>query len=117
MLGGSVHLIEIDFLVGGDRLPMARPLPEGDTYAFVARGDHRPDCEVYAWSIRQPLSTIRIPLLAPDPDIQLDLAALDESTFTKGRYARSIDDVAGLSIGLAPDDRAWAEALAKRVDG
>jgi hypothetical protein len=76
----------------------------------------RPDCDVYAWSIRQPLSKIRIPLLAPDPDITLDLAAVYATTFEKGRYARSIDYKAELTISLAPDDRAWAEARAKGLD-
>jgi hypothetical protein len=71
---------------------------------------------VYAWSIRQALSPIRIPLLAPDPDIWLDLAAIYETTFERGRYARSIDYGSPLSIGLAPEGRAWAEALAKGAD-
>ena len=110
-LRGPVHLVELDFLVGGDRLPMARPLPPGDAYAFVARGDRRPDCKVYAWSIHQALSAIRIPLLAPD--LRLDLAEVYATTFEKGRYARSLNYGSPLSIGLTPEDRAWAEALAK----
>ena len=113
VLRGPVHLVELDFLVGGRRMPMARPLPPGDAFATVARGDRRPDADVYAWSIRQALSAIRIPLLAPDPDIRLDLAAIYETTFERGRYARSIDYGSPLSIGLAPKDRAWAGALAK----
>ena len=113
LLRGPVHLVELDFLIGGHRLPMARPLPPGDAYAFVARGDRRPDCDVYAWSIRQALSAIRIPLLAPDPDLRLDLAEVYATTFEKGRYARSINYGSPLSIGLVPEDRAWAEALAK----
>ena len=117
LLRRPVHLVELDFLVGGRRLPIERPLPPGDAYALVARGDHRPDCDVYAWSIRQPLSTIRIPLLAPDPDIPLDLAAVYSTSFARGRYARSIDYGAPLSIGLAPDDRAWSEGRAKDAVG
>ena len=113
LLGSPVHLIELDFLVGGHRLPMGRPLPPGDAYALVARGDRRPDCDVYAWSIRRRLSTIRIPLKSPDPDVLLDLGALYDSTFERGRYARSIEYTSPLSIGLAAEDRAWAEDLAK----
>jgi hypothetical protein len=113
VLRGPVHLVELDFLVGGRGMPMARPLPPGDAFATVARGDRRPDADVYAWSIRQALSAIRIPLLAPDPDIRLDLASIYETTFERGRYARSIDYGSPLSIGLAPEDRDWAEALAK----
>ena len=113
---GSANLVELDFLIGGNRLPMARPLPPGHAYAIVARGDRRPDCEVYAWSIRQALTKIRVPLLAPDPDVVLDLAAVYATTFEKGRYARAIDYTKPPTLGLSPEDRAWAEARAKGLD-
>ena len=35
----KVHLVEIDFLLGGERLPMDEPLPPGDYYAFVSRAE------------------------------------------------------------------------------
>src|SRR5262249_54461202 len=48
LLWQPIHLVELDFLLGGARLPMRRELPPGDYYAFVARGDRRPDCGVHA---------------------------------------------------------------------
>jgi Protein of unknown function (DUF4058) len=113
LLKRPVHLVELDFLVGGRRLPMQRPLPPGDAYVLVARGDRRPDCEVYAWSIRRPLTSIRLPLMAPDPDLRLDLAAIYATAFEKGRYARAINYSEPLSVPLAPEDRAWAEERAR----
>ncbi len=74
LLKQDVHLVELDLLVGGHRLPMRRALPSGDYYAFVSRWERRPNCEVYAWTLRQALPTIRIPPRAPDPDIQSNLA-------------------------------------------
>jgi Protein of unknown function (DUF4058) len=53
--------------------------------------------------------------LAPDPDIPLDLGAVNATAFEKGRYARSIRYDTPLAIALIPDDRAWAEARAKAV--
>ena len=64
-----VNLVELDLLVGGRRLPMKKPMPSGDYYALVARAQRRPDCDVYAWSIRQPLPTIPIPLKGLDFDV------------------------------------------------
>jgi hypothetical protein len=49
----SIHLVELDFLLGGQRLPMSRPLPRGDDYAFVSRADRRPESEVYSWAVKQ----------------------------------------------------------------
>lgn len=112
LLRQPVHVTEFDFLTNGRRVPMARPLPRGDYFAFVARGDRRPDCEVYPWTVRQPLPTVALPLLHPDPDLPLDLAAVFATAYDRGRYARSIDYAAALSLPLAPEDRAWAEGLA-----
>ena len=109
----SVHLVELDFLLRGRRLPMAFSLPEGDTFAFVARADDRPDCEVYAWPVREALSTIPVPLDAPDPDVKLDLGAVYASAHEEGEYDRTIDRLRPLAAPLRPDDLAWAEATAR----
>jgi hypothetical protein len=113
LLHSPVHLVEFDFLIGGHRLPVEGRLPPGDAYALVSRGDRRPECEVYTWSIRRPLTSIRLPLMAPDPDLRLDVPAIYATVFAEGRYAKSIDYSAPLSIPLAPEDRAWAEGLAR----
>jgi hypothetical protein len=42
------HLVEIDLLLGGHRVPMRDPLPPADYFAFVSRSDRRPNCDVYA---------------------------------------------------------------------
>jgi hypothetical protein len=78
-------------LLAGRRPPMAAPLPPGDYYAFVARAGRRPDCDVYAWSIRRALPAIPIPLRPPDPDVLLDLAAVYATAHENGRNARRLD--------------------------
>jgi hypothetical protein len=45
----KVHLVELDLLVGGRRLPHAEPLPPGDYYALVSRVENRPNVDVYSW--------------------------------------------------------------------
>ena len=37
----NVHLVELDLLVRGQRLPMRQELPAGDFFAFVSRADCR----------------------------------------------------------------------------
>jgi hypothetical protein len=106
-----VHLVEIDLLVGGERLPLEKALPAGQYYAYVARGDRRPDCQVYAWSVRQPLSTIMIPLSAPDPDLPLDLCELFKTTYERGRYKRSLTYSVPPPAPLPAEDLQWAAAL------
>jgi hypothetical protein len=108
-----VHLIEIDLLLGGHRLPMRRPLPAGEYFALVSRSENRPDCEVYAWSIRRPLPIIPIPLSAPDTDVFLDLQVAFDQTFGDAPYGDSIEYALPLDLPLASEDRAWAEQLAR----
>jgi hypothetical protein len=110
----KVHLVELDLLVGGNRLPLARPLPPADYYALVSRSDHRPNCEVYAWTVRDPLPTIPIPLRAPDADVLLDLAQVFHRTFERGRYLRSLAYSRPPQAPLNDRDAQWALAVATR---
>jgi Protein of unknown function (DUF4058) len=107
-----VNLVELDLLVGGRRLPMKKPMPPGDCYALVARAQRRPDCDVYAWSIRQPLPTIPIPLKLVDSDVLLNLVDSFALAYQRGRYSRTIDYSRALDLPLQPEDKAWAEQIA-----
>ena len=112
ILREPVHLVEFDFLLGGHRLPMRRALPPGDSYAIVSRCETRPDAEVYPWSLRDALPAIRIPLRAPDPDLVLDLAAVYEETFRRGRYERNLRYGQPLQAPLPPAAMEWIAARA-----
>jgi hypothetical protein len=113
LIGQPVHLVEIDLLLEGPRLPMAKPLPGGDFYAYVLRSESRPNAEVYAWAVRAGIPTVPIPLLAPDADVPLDLALACSQTYESGRYDDVIDYSAPLIVPLATAERAWAEGIAR----
>jgi hypothetical protein len=108
----EVHLVELDFLIAGHRLPTERPLPPGDYYTLVARRERWPDCDVFTWTIQNRLPIIPIPLLAPDPDIEVDLGPPFATVYKRGRYARLIRYDAPLELPLSPASRTWAEKLA-----
>jgi hypothetical protein len=109
----DVHIVELDLLLAGERLPVVEPLPAGDYYAYVARADRRPQCSVYAWSIRRPLPLIPIPLRAPDPDITIDLGAVFRDAYDRGYFRRAIRYDRPPELPLSAGDRAWAEAVAR----
>lgn len=91
LLRRPVNIVEIDLIRAGRRLQFSRPFPSADYYAFVSRQDRRPDCEVYSWTIRQPLPTIPVPLAAPRSDVPLNLEEAFQNAFRRGRYERLID--------------------------
>jgi hypothetical protein len=113
LLRQDVHLVELDLLIRGQRLPMRQELPKADFYAFVSRTERRPDCEVFAWSVRQPLPKLPVPLRAPDPDVILDLPAVFAVGYERGRYARALDYLVPPDLPLPPPDRAWVEEVAR----
>jgi hypothetical protein len=108
-----VHLVEVDLLLKGQRVPFDEELPPGDYYAFISRGDRRPQCQAYHWTMREPLPAIPIPLLPPDPDVWIDLGAVFRTTYERGRYARSIDYSGPPPIALDPARLAWVTERAR----
>ena len=113
LLHQPVHLVELDFLVSGQRMPLARPWPKGDYHALVSRAEQRPDCQVYSWSVRQRVPNIQLPLRAPDPDIRLDLGAVLATTYERGRNPHLSDYTRDLGLSLSDGDCTWAEGLAR----
>lgn len=113
LLRTDVNVVEIDLLRAGPRLALSRPLPPDHYYAFVSRGDRRPFCDVYHWSVRQAMPVLPIPLLPPDPDLKLSLAEPFETAFHRGRYDRFIDyrePPPAPAFGTA--DRSWVAGKA-----
>ena len=110
----KIHLVELDLLLAGRRLPISLPLPSGDYFAFVSRAECRPDSEVYAWTIGDRLPSIPIPLLAGTADVTLDLSGVFATTYERSQYGRLTDYATSPSVLRNAEDRAWAEKLARR---
>jgi hypothetical protein len=107
LLMQDVHLVEIDLLLAGSRLKLRDPLPPADYYVLVSRGDQRPNCQVYHWTLPQPLPVIPIPLKAPDPDLSINLGEVFATAYDKGRYARSLKYGAPPAVRLPAESREW----------
>jgi hypothetical protein len=112
MIRQDINLVEIDLLLQGRRLPFREPLPPGDFYAFLSRGNRRPYSEVYPWSIRRPLPKLPIPLKAPDADVILDLGKAFQTTFDGGRFEQNLLYAKPVPASLSDNDQAW---VAERV--
>jgi hypothetical protein len=103
----DIHLVELDLLLKGRRIEMAAPIPVGDYYAMVSRGERRPDCEVYSWDLPSPLPSIRIPLKAPDPDVTIKLQDVFSAAFELGPYDELVRYDLPLEINLPEKTRDW----------
>jgi Protein of unknown function (DUF4058) len=103
----DAHLVELDLLRGGERLPMRRPLPPADYYAIVSREAQRPMAEVYPWSLRQPLPPFPVPLAGDDRDVVLDLQRLFTAVYDRGGYDYALDYQAAVEPPLSEVDAVW----------
>ena len=85
------HLVEIDLLRGGKRLPTREPLAPADFFVFVCRSEMLSQVEVYGWTLRDRLPVIPVPLADDDPDVPLDLQAAFTTTYDRAGYDYALD--------------------------
>ena len=91
LLQQPINIVEIDLIRAGPAPEFDRPLPPAHYRAFISRAERRPLCDVYGWTVRDRLPMIPVPLKAPDPDVELDLAEAFAATYQRGRYWKLID--------------------------
>ena len=103
ILRSKTNLVELDLLRGGKRLPVVG-MPPGDYYAIVSRGHKRPKTDVYAWTLRQPLPPIPVPLKKDEPEVTLDLQQVFSTVYDRARYQLSLNYKTGLSVPLSESD-------------
>lgn len=96
ILQSRTHLVELDLLRGGQRMPMGTPLPAADYSVVVSRSQRRPRADAYLWTIRDLLPTILVPLNQGDPDVPLDLQAVFTTVYDRARYDLSLDYTASI---------------------
>jgi hypothetical protein len=113
VIASPTHLVEIDLLRGGRRMPMA-PTAAGDYGVLISRGEDRPNALWLPIHLRDPLPTIPIPLAGGDLPALLDLQSIlhrmyDTYGFKKYMYQTPPDPP------LTPEDAAWARGVLANV--
>lgn len=111
LLRSPVHLIEIDLLRAGGRLPTVEPLPDAPYFIFLSRAERRPKLQVWALTLRDRLPIIPVPLLAGDADSYLDVQAALDGVYDALGYDLSIDYRQPPQPPLSDDDATWVASM------
>ena len=111
ILASRTHLVEIDLLRGGPRMPFGKALPECSYYVIVSRVEERPQAGLWPIRLRDPLPTIPIPLRDSDPDVRVDLQAVLHRVYDAACYVNYIYEGTPYPSLSAVDD-AWARQTA-----
>ena len=119
LLASPLHLIEIDLLAAGlptlfvaqSELVAVPPVPPHRYLISVRRGTEPDRFETYPVPLPNRLPRIRVPLIAPDPDVVLDVQAVFDRCYDNGDYAGLIDYHKEPTAPLSPDEATWLNAL------
>jgi hypothetical protein len=109
VLSSDAHLVELDLLIGGKPLPFDKPLKPTHFHSSISRAGRRPGCEVYSWSLDEPMPPLPVPLAQPDPDIVVDLAKVLVTTYERGEYWKTIDYQSPINLDLSDEYRGWIQ--------
>jgi hypothetical protein len=112
LLTSSVHLVELDLLRGGQRLPMEN-LPPCDYCVMVSRYEDPPNVGLWPLGLRDKLPTIPIPLLAQERAV-LDLQSALHRVYDAAGYEDHIY-ANEPSPPLQGADAEWARRLIASV--
>jgi hypothetical protein len=112
-LHGGLHWVEIDLLRGGERPPLPMSVPKSTDYlGYVApSGWHH---LLYAWSLREPLPVLPIPLLDED-QAQLDLGECFSVAYVRIAADDDVDYESAPSPPPRKGDAAWMDQLLREA--
>jgi len=109
LLLSSAHLIVIDLLHRGQRVPMVEPFPSAPYFVVLSRAERRPVAEVWPIALSAALPTIPVPLLSGDADVSLDLQAALTTIYDLLKYGQGIDYASPPQAPLPPEEIAFVE--------
>jgi hypothetical protein len=113
LLASSTHLVEIDLLRGGQRMPFDEPV-ECDYCILVSRSHERRKADLWTLSLRDVLPTISIPLARGHPEPKLDLQAVLNHLYDTRGYEKFIYDTPP-DPPLPAKDADWARAFLAKL--
>jgi Protein of unknown function (DUF4058) len=113
ILESHTHLVEIDLLRAGKSMPATSVAKISRPYRIVvSRSEQRPEADLYAVGLQQPLPTIPVPLKAGDADLLLALQTLIAQIYEEARYEMRIDYTQPFPAPmLSAVDQQWIETL------
>lgn len=111
ILLSTAHLLEIDLLRSGKRLPMQTPLPDAAYFVFLSRAEQRPLTDVWPIQLRERLPGVPVPLLPGDGEVELDLRTALTNVYDLLSYDLAVDYTQLPEIRLPAAEAEWADTL------
>ena len=113
ILSSPTHLVEIDLLRAGRRMPVIGAVPDTH-YRILVANARRTDssADLYAFGIRDAVPDFVLPLAQADEGIAINLNPVINDAYANGGYDLDIDYAQDpQEPPLSDDDRVWLDAL------
>ena len=114
LLYSETHLVEIDLLRTGRRMPIRGPIEE-PYLVMVSQAGLRPAAGEWPFGLRDPFPTVPVPLSGDDPPVWVDLGAVFANAYDRGGFARR-SYRRPPEPPLDPADAEWAAGLLTAAD-
>ena len=113
VLYSMAHLVEIDLLRAGPRMPVIGNVPDTHYRILVANARRtEPFAQLYAFGIRDAIPDFVMPLAQADEGIAIDLNPVISDAYANGGYDLDIDyGIDPPEPPLSDDDRVWLDEL------
>jgi hypothetical protein len=116
ILGSSTHLVELDLLRGGQPMAVVGHTADTPYRILISASSQRPAADLYGVLLQEPLPTIPIPLKPDHAPILLNLQAVLDGIYDRGRYHSRIDYTQPPPTpALTPDAQTWLEEVLKQA--
>ncbi|XZN89587.1 MAG: DUF4058 family protein [Microcoleus sp.] len=111
ILSSRTHLIEIDLLRRGQKMPIVGNNVESHYSVLVCRGNRRPKADLYAFNVQNQMPAFPLPLRSGDTEPIINLQELFNQIYDIASYDLKIDYRNWEVIPpLSEEDTIWANA-------
>jgi Protein of unknown function (DUF4058) len=111
-LASTVNFVEIDLLRQGLKFPLGQEPFTTEYYVLVARGDRRPQADLYPFTLREQLPTILIPLDSSPAEPVLLLQEIFTGLYDRAGFDLAIDYSQPVpKPALSNADQLWVKDL------
>lgn len=107
----STNLVEIDLLRGGEAMPILGDVPSTDYCILSSRSERRPNADLYAFSLREPIPALALPLQVGDVEPMVELQQLFSEVYDQAGFDLRVDYAQPTAPLLPEADAGWADML------
>lgn len=111
VLASLTHLVEIDLLRGGEPMRVLEGSGETMYRILVSESQERPRARLYAFGIREPIPSFRLPLRPGEEGPVVDMQELLSSLYERAGYDLAVRYAGDAEPPLRDSDAAWADEL------